>query len=127
MKYILFFLICALIIFPLSAPAKTCLILSNQQTAEKYFLKPVKDKEEFTLSWRHSVELQPWEEKFQIDLPHNEFVLTETRFRSYGAGVPDLSPGSYELRDGFIIYKNLQQSYTSLLPFRLRFVSSEIW
>jgi hypothetical protein len=115
MKYILFFLICALIIFPLSA-SQTYLVLSNQLTAERYLLIPVKDKEEFTLGWRHSVELQPWEERFRVNLPNKEFVLTETRFRSYGAGVPDLSPGGYELRDGFIVYKDLHQSYTSL-PF----------
>ncbi|QNB45337.1 DUF1850 domain-containing protein [Thermanaerosceptrum fracticalcis] len=112
-----FFLTCALIIWSLSVP-QTCLVLSDQLTSEGYFLALVKDKEEFSLAWRHSVELQPWEETFRVNLKNQEFVLVETRFRAYGAGVPNVSPGRYALENGFIVYKNLNQPYTSL-PFYL--------
>lgn len=113
----IFFLIGILIIGLFSLP-QTYLTLSNQLTGERYLLQPVRKKEEFSLTWRHSVELQPWEEIFQANPKDKEFVLVETRFRSYGAGVPDLSLGGYRLEDGFIVYKNLYQTYSSL-PFYL--------
>ncbi|MCR4442014.1 MAG: DUF1850 domain-containing protein [Peptococcaceae bacterium] len=92
------------------------LTLTDAKSGAIYLTVPVKDQQRFTLGWRHSVELQPWEEDFQINQQTLHFTLVETRFRSYGAGVPALIPGTctYELSNGFIVFKNLNQDYEKL-------------
>lgn len=49
---------------------------------EKYFLT----EDDFTLQWIHSVEKEEWLEKYERD--GDRLLLTETTFKTYGAGVP---------------------------------------
>ncbi len=49
---------------------------------------PLDDSKEFTMRWIHSVELEPWEETFRID-DDLEIILDRTRFKAFGAGVPN--------------------------------------
>ncbi|MER1987196.1 MAG: DUF1850 domain-containing protein [Solibacillus sp.] len=56
---------------------------------------------DFTLNWIHSVEKEPWFEKYRID--EHTLFLEETYFKTFGAGVP--SEGTYiESNDGYIHY-----------------------
>lgn len=65
---------------------------------EVYFLK---DKT-FHLKWIHSVEKEEWVEVYERD--RDELVLTETFFKTFGAGVP--SGGEImESEDGYVHMK----------------------
>ena len=49
---------------------------------ERYYLKET----DFTLQWIHSVEKEEWLEFYERD--GDSLLLTETKFKTYGAGVP---------------------------------------
>lgn len=54
---------------------------------------------DFTLGWIHSVEKEPWYEVYSVQ--EDELILTETYFKTFGAGTP--SEGTYrETTDGYI-------------------------
>jgi len=60
-----------------------------------YYLK----SDDFQLSWIHSVEKEEWIENYiQQD---NQLLLTETRFKTFGAGVPSQSD-KVSIEDGFV-------------------------
>lgn len=62
---------------------------------EAYFLT----EDEFTLKWIHSVEKEEWLEMYERD--GEELLLTETVFKTFGAGVPsdgEIIPSE----DGFV-------------------------
>ena len=62
---------------------------------EEYFLT----EDEFTLKWIHSVEKEEWLEMYERD--GEELLLTETVFKTFGAGVP--SDGEIiSAEDGFV-------------------------
>lgn len=64
----------------------------NQQT---YYLST----DTFTLSWIHSVEKEEWSEIYQRQ--DDSLLLTETRFKTFGAGVP--AQGEViKVEDGFV-------------------------
>lgn len=109
-------LITILLLFPLLISKTTYLTLKNPADSSFYLVIPIEHLDSFTLRWRHSVELQPWEEKFQANINTMIFTLIETRFRSYGAGVPANTSGNCALIDGYIVYQNLSSPYTEL-PF----------
>ena len=52
---------------------------------------PIKNGEEFTVYFIHSVERTPWYEIYYVN-NDNEIYLKETRFYSYGAGLPSTTP-----------------------------------
>lgn len=61
----------------------------------------LRDKE-FKIGWIHSVEKEPWFEKYELE--DGQLILTETWFKTFGAGVPssgEVIPSS----DGFIHMK----------------------
>lgn len=58
--------------------------------------------EEFEIGWIHSVEKEPWFEKYELQ--DGSLVLTETRFKTFGAGTPstgEVIPSN----DGFVHLK----------------------
>lgn len=62
---------------------------------EQYILT----EDEFTLKWIHSVEKEEWLEMYEMD--GEGLLLTETIFKTYGAGVP--SDGEIiSSEDGFV-------------------------
>ncbi len=89
------------------------LTLKHFQGEQVLFSFYVKEGDEFTVKWIHSVELTPWEEIFRID-DQNEIVLDRTRFQQYGAGVPDECAGELCYEDGYIVYRNINQKIDSL-------------
>jgi len=68
----------------------------------------VKANDEFTMRWIHSVELTPWEETFKIS-DENEIILDRTRFKQFGAGVPDSAGNKTEIKDGYIVFSGINQ------------------
>jgi hypothetical protein len=60
------------------------------------------------IGWRHSVELQPWMEFYQAEKNGN-LRLVETRFKSYGAGVPDMDGYVERIEDGFLVVRGIER------------------
>lgn len=56
---------------------------------------------EFEVSWIHSVEHEQWRELF-VAKPSGEIRIESTRFRTFGAGVPDTAPET-RLEDGWVV------------------------
>ncbi|TWT05520.1 DUF1850 domain-containing protein [Planococcus sp. CPCC 101016] len=65
---------------------------------ERYYLRETS----FTLQWIHSVEKEEWLEFYERD--GDNLLLTETKFKTYGAGVP--SDGEIiSSKDGYVHMK----------------------
>lgn len=84
------------------------LVLECYQTGEVVWSHTIKPDDEFTMRWIHSVELKPWEEIFKIDENYNIY-LDRTRFKQFGAGVPDYAGNKTEVVDGYIIFSGIHQ------------------
>lgn len=63
---------------------------------DTYFIK----EDEFTLGWIHSIEKEEWYETYKRD--KKNIVLTESRFKTFGAGTPYEAKNTIT-EDGFII------------------------
>ena len=56
-------------------------------------------EDEFTIGWIHSVEKEPWFERYTVY--NNQLYLKETYFKTFGAGTP--SEGTFiETDDGYV-------------------------
>lgn len=70
-------------------------VISFETGGEQFYLK----EKAFELSWIHSVEKEEWREFYERD--GGTLILTETHFKTFGAGVP--SDGTIlPSDDGFI-------------------------
>jgi len=61
-----------------------------------------------TIGWRHSVERQPWQEIYR-SVDDGQLVLLETRFKAYGAGVPDVDGHVDRIEDGFLVIRGIER------------------
>lgn len=75
---------------------------------------PLDDSNEFTMRWIHSVELEPWEETFRVD-ENLDIILDRTRFKAFGAGVPDSAGKRVDTSDGYINYLDIDQPMDTLV------------
>lgn len=89
------------------------LLLEDVKDHKTIFVKKVYPGNEFTMRWMHSVELQPWEEIFRIDKNYN-IILDRTRFKSFGAGVPDYAGNKSEVKDGYVIFSGINKTINDL-------------
>ena len=87
---------------------KEALIIKDLSKDSVIFVKEINPGDEFTMRWMHSVELQPWEEIFRID-PEYNIILDRTRFKSFGAGVPDSAGNKTEIKDGYVIFSGINR------------------
>ena len=55
----------------------------------------------FSLAWMHSVEKENWVETFRI--VNQSIVLVSTRFKTFGAGVPDQAGRTTRLANGWVV------------------------
>ena len=78
------------------------LIIRDQETKQIYVSKSVEIEGVIETSWIHSVEKTPWHEKWRIT-ESGEFSLIETRFQSFGAGVPHQTEGNVRIVDGYTV------------------------
>lgn len=60
------------------------------------------------ISWTHSIEKSTWMDTLTV-AEDGRLYLSETRFRSFGAGMPYNTEGTVTLQDGFIIMSGLKQ------------------
>lgn len=67
----------------------------------------VDDGARFSLAWRHSVEKEDWIETFTIR--ERAIVLTATRFKTFGAGVPDHAGRRTTLEDGWVVMDGFER------------------
>lgn len=83
--------ILAVAVIILFAPLRRSLVISNGRTDEMLAVLPIEKGEEFKLCFLHSRNLSPIEDIISWD--GENFVCLMTRFKMYGAGVPDISDG----------------------------------
>ncbi|SEQ81758.1 DUF1850 domain-containing protein [Piscibacillus halophilus] len=70
-------------------------VIQIETENQTYYLR----SHSFTLTWIHSVEHEPWSEIYERQ--NDALVLTETYFKTFGAGVP--SDGKIiKAEDGFV-------------------------
>lgn len=89
------------------------IILEDLTDNKIVFLSKISPNDEFTMRWMHSVELQPWEEIFRIDKDLN-IILDRTRFKSFGAGVPDYAGNKTEIKDGYVVFSGIDKTIKDL-------------
>lgn len=59
--------------------------------------------ESFEIHWIHSIEKEEWFEVYEVE--EEDFILTESHFKTFGAGVPSDSNEPAEItKDGFVKY-----------------------
>lgn len=85
------------------------LVIYDQDTGDEYIRTEVERGDEFVVQWEHSVEKELWQEKLKIN-EDGDIVLIETRFRSFGAGVPSSKDeGNVYFENGFLVMTDLQE------------------
>nr|WP_289039520.1 DUF1850 domain-containing protein [uncultured Allobacillus sp.] len=70
-------------------------VIELKTSEQVYFLRD----DTFTLTWIHSVEKEPWYEVYERE--KGQLLLTETYFKTFGAGVPS-SGDVQQKNDGFV-------------------------
>lgn len=88
------------------------LVIRDQETNKEYIRLKVQVGDQLELAWIHSVELTPWIEVLEI-VEDEHLMLIETRFQSYGAGVPYETEGNFLVRDGYTIMTDIDQLFSS--------------
>jgi hypothetical protein len=84
--------VCAALMFPVQV-----LEVSSRRGGQVLWRAPVSTGEVFSFDYIHSIELTPVQGRFAVE-PDEWLRLVETRFPSYGAGLPLPAPG--ESADG---------------------------
>ncbi|MDT9026485.1 DUF1850 domain-containing protein [Rossellomorea yichunensis] len=79
-------------------------------------VQPVFNQKEVSIRWTHSVEKEDWEEFFHIK--DNTINLTSTRFKTFGAGVPDNAGEDTYIKDGWVYMTNIHQPIGTSLRFQ---------
>ena len=106
-----------LILFLLSLPAFVpinTMILSDQ--SQNIVVQPFLKQKEVSIRWTHSVEKEDWEEFFHIQ--DHSIMLTSTRFKTFGAGVPDHAGEETFIKDGWVYMTDIHQVIGSSLRFQ---------
>lgn len=86
------------------------LLICDQNDDKEYVRQDVHVGDQLEVSWIHSVELTPWIEVLEVS-DDQTLILTETRFQSFGAGVPHDSEGEVQVIDGFTVMTGLERSF----------------
>jgi hypothetical protein len=79
-------------------------------------VQPVFNQKEFSIRWTHSVEKEDWEEFFHIK--GSTITLTSTRFKTFGAGVPDNAGEDTYIKDGWVYMTDIHQPIGDSLRFQ---------
>ncbi|TCT18276.1 uncharacterized protein DUF1850 [Melghiribacillus thermohalophilus] len=65
------------------------------------------EEKSFSIRWTHSVEKEEWEEFFQFE--GENINLDSTRFKTFGAGVPNNAGTNSFIRDGWVYMVNINR------------------
>ncbi len=86
-----------MLLFIFLVPQKKIVI--DSESGEDLYLPP----ETFEIHWIHSIEKEEWFEVYSVE--DESFILTESHFKTFGAGVPSDSDEPAEMtKDGFVKY-----------------------
>ncbi|WGH90514.1 DUF1850 domain-containing protein [Auritidibacter ignavus] len=77
-----------------------------------YATLPAKDGTTISLSWVHSIELTPWTDIFTVT--PTGLVLTQTRFSSYGAGMPAGEQGDLRYEGNQVVIDNIDRPFDAI-------------
>ncbi|QHT47727.1 DUF1850 domain-containing protein [Bacillus sp. SB49] len=81
------------------------LTVSSESMEECFFIK---DGTELSIRWTHSVENEDWEETFLME--QDKIRLINTRFKTFGAGVPnDIGTETY-VKDGWVYMEGISRN-----------------
>jgi hypothetical protein len=108
-KWICITVICLILLLP-----RPFIILRDFHSRVTYAEIPILPTTRFTVEWIHSVELTPWRETYLANWPEG-ITLTETAFRSYGAGVPADTGKQTKVVDGWIVASGLSESRENVI------------
>lgn len=89
------------------------LVITNQNTHEKYFTTIVNDFDTITYGWIHSFEKTPWVEKYSI-LEDNSLMLRKIILVGFGAGIPHIKGKVIRLAEGTIIMDEINQQFNEI-------------
>lgn len=83
----------------LFVPIQSGFYLTDREGQTLYFLPD--QVKRITIGWRHSVELTPWEENYNV-IAKNMLALESSVYKAYGAGTPDVEGEAEILSNGYI-------------------------
>lgn len=90
------------------------IVLSDQN--KNIVVQPVFNQKKVSIRWTHSVEKEDWEEFFHIK--GSTITLTSTRFKTFGAGVPDNAGEDTYIKDGWVYMTHIHQPIGDSLRFQ---------
>lgn len=96
----------------MARPPALLLNIAHGRTGQTLQTHRVLENDTIRLSWIHSVELTPWEEDYEIR-GDTSLLLKRTRFKSYGAGVPEYG-GRHRLDKGWIVRDGIDRRLPAL-------------
>ncbi len=108
-KHKLFIIIIAIILIILLIPIQVLIVEDEYQEKSMYVIHK---GNEFSLRWIHSVEKEEWEEFFVIK--DGEIYLDATRFKTFGAGVPNQVGNATYLKDGWVYMVDIDRHIDEL-------------
>ncbi|UMZ73699.1 DUF1850 domain-containing protein [Natranaerofaba carboxydovora] len=88
----------------------TKVILKNVETGEILFSNEVELEDQLKFTWIHSIDKLPWMEYFEVT-DNQELKLNKVVIQDFGAGVPHNLGNNYEIRDGKILFTEINKAY----------------
>lgn len=102
----------------IAAPIFNVLTLVDVKRDAPVLYIMIKDKQEFVISFTHSVNKRPVHDYIRID--GNHFVITKSRYDSFGAGMPETAIDGMNLKlgdDGMLELTNINRSLPEITVF----------
>lgn len=90
------------------------LAITSEGTVQKFYF--YEEQVEFKVRWKHSVEKEEWEEMFVLQ--DGMIELTGTRFKTFGAGVPNDAGDHTFIKDGWVYMTGINQKIGENLSLR---------
>ena len=90
------------------------LSITSGETVQEFHL--YEEQVDFKVRWKHSVEKEEWEEMFV--LKHGVIELTGTRFKTFGAGVPNNAGDHTFIKDGWVYMTGINKKIGKHLALR---------
>lgn len=112
-KIIVFALVVVLIGLLILIKVPTLMITSEGSVEDFFFYE---EEAELKVRWQHSVEKEDWEEMFQ--LRDGVIELTGTRFKTFGAGVPNDAGDETYIKDGWVYMTGIERTIGKQLAIR---------
>ncbi|WP_051744023.1 DUF1850 domain-containing protein [Halobacillus karajensis] len=113
-RLFLFAFVIGLVIALLMMVKVPTLSITSGDTVQIFHL--YKEEVEFKVRWRHSVEKEEWEEMFVLQ--DGMIKLTGTRFKTFGAGVPNDTGEQTYIKDGWVYMTDINQTIGTHLSLR---------